>query len=60
MATKKTIYGLKAYGKGNYVREVSYVTQTPAVANWTDRPDLKEFFCMKRTPTEKAWNGTNG
>jgi hypothetical protein len=60
MATKKTIYGLKAYGKGNYVREVSYATQTPPVANWTDRPDLNEDFWVKRTPSEKAWNGTNG
>jgi hypothetical protein len=60
MATKKTIYGLKAYGKGSYVREVSYETQTPPTANWTDRPDLNEDFWVKRTPSEKAWNGTNG
>jgi len=60
MATKKTIYGLKAYGKGSYVREVSYATQTPPVANWTDRPDLNEDFWVKRTANQKAWNGTNG
>jgi len=60
MATKKSIYGLKAYGKGSYVREVSYETQTPPTANWTDRPDLNEDFWVKRTPSEKAWNGTNG
>ena len=60
MSVKKTTYGLKAYGIGNFVREVRFVTATQPTANWTDRPDLNEDFWVKRTPSDKAWNGTNG
>lgn len=58
MAVKKTKYGLKTFGTGFYVREVRFETATPPTANWTDRPDLNEDFWVKRTPSDKAWNGT--
>ena len=60
MSVKKTIYGMKAYGIGPFVKEVVFESQTLPVSNWTNRADTVLENWTKRNPSSNTWNnGTN-
>jgi len=60
MSTKKTKYGLKAFGVGYYVKEIIFEQPTVTPGNWSEQTDQIPDYWAKQNTTQKVWNGTNG
>jgi len=61
VSTKKTTYGLKAYGIGPFVKEISFKQVAPSAGVWSAQSDQLTDLWAKQNTTEKVWtNGTNG
>jgi hypothetical protein len=59
MSSHVTRYGLKAYGKGAFVKELIFEKTTVTTRNWTTQTDQVQENWVKQNTTNKVWNGTN-